>query len=99
GELVVERRRAQWPRCLELLARPAHRVVQAERFAGASCERLAVRGERREAADVDVPQVTRRFAFDDPFGDQPAGAARVRDAGRVEAGGDKAVAQLGSLAE
>ena len=96
-EPVVERRAAQRPHGLELLARPAHRVVQAERLDGAVGEVPAVRVERREAADVDVPQVDRRLAADDPLGDELAGAARVGDARGVEAGADEIAARARAL--
>src|SRR6185369_400395 len=99
GEQVVERARLQRPRRLELVARPAHRVVQAERLAGALGERLLVRRVRTEATDVDIGEVAGRLAADDPFGDQPARASGVGDARRVESGADEEVAQLGRLAE
>src|SRR6185295_4167312 len=51
GEQVVERARLQRPRGLELVTRPAHRVVQAERLAGALGEGALVGPVRAEAAD------------------------------------------------
>ncbi len=73
--------------------------MQAQRLAGALGQGLAVAGERREAADVHVPQVVGRLAADHPFGDQPPGPAAVGDAGAVEAGADEVAAQLGRLAQ
>ena len=96
---VVERRPAQRPHGHEFLARPAHRVVEAERLHRAVGEVAAVRVERREAPDVDVPEVERRLAAGDPLRDQAARAARVRDAGRVEARADEVAADLGRLAQ
>ncbi len=90
---------AQRPPGDQFLTRPAHRVVQAQRFAGAFGQRLAVGGEGREAADVHVPQVAGRFAADHPLGDQPPRPAAVGDARRVEAGADEVAAQFGRLAE
>ena len=99
GEPVVEGRAAQRAHRRELLARPAHRVVQAQRLDGAVGEVAAVRVERGEAADVDVPQVERRLAVDDPLRDELARAARVRDARRVEAGADEVAGERRRLAE
>ncbi len=96
---VVERRAAQRPHGDEFLARPAHRVVEAERFHRAVGQVAAVRVEGREAPDVDVPDVERRLAAGDPLGDQASGAARVRDAGGVESGADEVAADLGRLAQ
>ena len=59
----------------------------------------AIRVERREAADVDVPQVERRLAVDDPFGDELAGAAGIGDARRVEAGAHEVAGELRRFAE
>jgi hypothetical protein len=70
--------------------------VQAERLAGALGERLAVRHEGAEAADVDIPQVRRRFAADDPLGDQLARAARVRDAAELKPAATKQLRSSGA---
>src|SRR6476659_3185971 len=59
----------------------------------------AIGMKRREAPDVDVPQVDRRIAADDPFGHQPAGTAGVGDAGGVEASADEVTPELGRLAQ
>jgi hypothetical protein len=55
--------------------------------------------ERCEAADVDVPQVDRRLAADDPLRDELSRAAGVRYAGRVESGADEIASELGRFAE
>ena len=55
--------------------------------------------EAREAADVDRPQIERRLAGHDPFGQRHAGAARAGDAHRVEAGADEEAFQLRRLAQ
>ncbi len=99
GETIVERRAAQRPDGLELLARPAHRVVQAERLDGAVGEMAAIGVERREPAHVDVPQVERGVALDDPLGDEPARAAGVRDSRRVESCADEESRELRRFAE
>ena len=70
--------------------------MQAQRLAGALGKQPAVRGERAEAADVDVPQVQWRLALVDPLRDQAAGAAGVGDAGRVEARGDSNIQLVAS---
>ena len=73
--------------------------MQAERFDCAVGQVQAVGVERREATHVDVPHVDRRLAADDPFGDQPARAARIGDARRIEAGADEIAGDLRRLAE
>src|SRR4029077_18873141 len=98
-QAIVERRAAKRTHRRELLARPAHRVVQPERLRGAIEQVLAVGVERREAADVDVPQVERSLAANDPFGDELAGAAGVGDARGVEPGAHEEPPQLRRLAE
>src|SRR5438105_5519575 len=55
--------------------------------------------KRRDAPDVDVENVEWRLAVDDPFGDQPAGAAGVCDAGRIETGANEIAVELGRFAE
>src|SRR5262249_7113910 len=55
--------------------------------------------ERHRAPDVDVPEIHRRMAVEDPVGEHLAGAARRLDADRVEAGGDEEVPQLRRLSE
>ena len=52
-----------------------------------------------EAADVDRPEIVRRLALGDPFGEHHAGAAARRDAEGVEAGADIDAAHLGGFAE
>src|SRR5437879_5167098 len=52
-----------------------------------------------EAANVDVPEVERCAAADDPFSDEPACAARVGDARGVESGTHEVAPQLGRFAE
>ena len=60
---------------------------------------FAVGMQRREATDIDVPQVDWGFAADDPFGDELACAAGVGDARRIEASAHEIAAQLRRLAE
>ena len=55
--------------------------------------------ERREAAYVDIEDIERRFAVDDPFSDQPAGAACIRNAGRIETCTNEIAAELRRLAQ
>ena len=73
--------------------------MQPERLGGAIEQMPAIGVKRREAAQVDVPQVDRRIAADDPFGHQPPGAAGVGDAGGVEARADEIAPELGRLAQ
>ena len=73
--------------------------MEAERLDRAVGEMPAIGVERGEAADVDVPQVERRLAVDDPLGDELAGAAGIGDAGRVEAGAHEVSRELRRFAE
>ena len=96
---VVQRAGAQRARGLQLLARPAHGVVQAQRLARALSQALAIGVVRAEAADVHVPQVAGGLAIGDPLRDQLARTAGVGDAGRIETGADEVIAQLRCLAQ
>ena len=73
--------------------------MQPERLGGAIEQMRAVGVKRREAAQVDVPQVDRRIAADDPFGDQAPGAAGVGDTCRIEAGAHEVTVELRRFAE
>ena len=86
-------------RRLRLAERPVHGVEQAERLDRAVLQITAVALERHDAPDVDVPEIHRRMAVDDPVGEHLAGAARRLDADRIEAGGDEQVADFRRLAE
>src|SRR3989304_514521 len=86
-ETVVERRPAYAPRRLDLAERPVHVVEQAERLGRPFAEVAPVALEGHEAADVDLPQIHRGVAIDDPVGDRPAGSTTGLEADRVEAGG------------
>src|SRR5258708_38487431 len=70
-----------------------------QRLDGAVGEMAAVRMEGRKAADVDIEDIERRFAIDDPFSDQPAGATGIRNAGRIEARTNEIAAELRRFAE
>ena len=72
--------------------------MQPQRLDGAVGEMAAVRMEGREASDVDIEDIERRFAIDDPFSDQPAGAAGIGNAGRVETCTNEIAAELRRLA-
>src|SRR5437762_2882605 len=96
---IVKRRAAQRPDGFQLFARPPHCVMQPQRLDGAVGKMAAIRMEGREAADVDIEDIERRFAVDDPFRDQPAGATCVRNAGRIETGANEIAAELGRFAQ
>ena len=73
--------------------------MEPQRFNGTVGEMAPIGMKRREAANVDVEDVERRLAVDDPFRDQPACAARVGDAGGIEAGAHEVAAELRRFAE
>ncbi len=79
--------------------RPGHRVVPAVGFERAGPDPGGGEVVRAEAADVDRPEVVRRRAVDDPFGQRHARAATAGDAEGVEAGADEKARDLGRLAE
>ena len=63
----MQGRAAHPARGLALSKGPVHRVEQAQRFDRAVAQIARIALERHHAADVDVPQVHRRVAIDDPF--------------------------------
>ncbi len=73
--------------------------MQAQSLHRALAQIRAVAVKSGEAADVDIPQVDAGLAADDPFGEQPARAAGVGDAGGVEPGGDEEAAAVRRLTQ
>ena len=98
-EAIVKRRATERPAAFMLALRPRHLVVQAERLGDAVAQPGVVAVEIGEAADVDRPQIERRLAGDDPFGQRHAGPARTRDTHRIEPGADIEAAQSRRLAQ
>ena len=99
GEAVVQRRAPQRPRRLELAKGPVHGVQQPQALDRALAQIGAVAVEAAEPADIDLAEVHRRLAGDDPFGESASGTAGAGDTDRVEAGGEEQAGQLGRLAE
>src|SRR5262249_51473655 len=99
AQAFVERRDAQRPTALVLLMRPGHGVVLAIGLQRARQHPAPVAVELAEAPDVHGPEVHRRLAAGDPFGERPAGAAGTRDAEGIEAGADIEALQLRRLAQ
>src|SRR5258708_292179 len=93
-EPVVEWRAPERTHRFELVARPAHGVVQAECLDRALAEMCAVAMEAREASDIDIPHIDAGLAASHPFREQPPGTARVGDAGGVEPSGDEHASAL-----
>ena len=98
-QAFVERRAAQRPAGLIFLRRPGDGVVPRIGLQRARAHPVRVVVVRAEAADVHRPEIERRLAVGDPFGERHAGAARRGDAEGVEAGADEEIAHLRRLAE
>src|SRR5437764_142989 len=96
---IVQRRSAQWPNAHELLARPAHRVVQPQRLRGAIEQVFSIGLEWSEPANVDVPEIERRCTLNDPFRDQSSSTSGVCDARRIESGADVIAFHFGCFTE
>src|SRR5579872_6477902 len=75
-QALVERGAAHAARALRLAERPVHGVEETQGLDGTVAQIAAVPLEGRTAADVDVPEVERRVAVDDPVRQHLAGAAR-----------------------
>ena len=99
GETVVQDRAASAPCGFRLPMRPVHGVQQAERLGGAFAQIGPVGLERREAADVHVPQIHAGRAVQHPVGDHAAGAAGRLDTDGIEAGRDEQAGQFRRFAE
>ena len=95
----AERRGARRPRRGVLAKRPVHRVQQPETFGHPVAQVTGVALERLHAPDIDIRQIHRRMAADDPFRQHLARAAGRLDADRVEAAGDEEARELGRRAE
>src|SRR5262249_52463325 len=87
-QAVVQGGAAHAARRRVLTVGPVHGVVQAQRLHGAVAQEARIGLEGLRAANVDVVEVERRFAFRDPLRHYLADARRRRDADGVEAGGD-----------
>ena len=98
-EPVVKRRTAERPPGAILLERPGHGVMLGVGLERAGAHPVRVEMVPAEAADVDRPQIERRLALGNPFGERHAGAAARRDAEGVEAGPDIDAAHLRRFAE
>lgn len=84
---------------LIFLMREPHGVVLAISFKRAFLHPFAVFVECGETANVDHPEIERRFAAHSPFGQHPARAAASRNAECIEACTNKHVGAFGRLAE
>jgi hypothetical protein len=71
-----------------------HRVQQAERLHRAILQVLDVVLERHHPAHIDVPQVHRRMAVDDPVGKHFASTTSRLNPDRVEPAGHKEPAHV-----
>ena len=96
---VVERRTAERPAGAIFLERPGHGVVLGVGLERAGAHPVRIEMVPAEAADVDRPEIVRRLALGDPFGEHHACAAPGCDAEGVEAGADIDAAHLRRLAE
>ena len=96
---LVNRRYPLGPAARVLLVRPGRGVVLGVELEGAGAHPVDAPVRLAEAADVDRPQVHRRFAAHDPLGERLAGPAAGGDAVGVEAGADVEVCNLGRLAK
>ena len=93
----MERGAAERSGRLELTVGPRYGVVQTQDLADPVAQPPVVAVEGSEPADVDGGQIGVGLAVDDPLGECPTGAARGRDADRVEPGRDEEPTQLGGL--
>ena len=98
-EPIVERRTAQRPPGTIFLGRPRHRVVFGVGFERARTDPVGIAMAASEPPDVSRPEIERRRAFHDPFGERHSRAAPGCDAEGVETRADKDVAHLGRLAK
>ena len=96
---VVERRAAQRPSGAIFLRRPSHAVMFRVGLERARADPVGIEMATSEPPDVRRPEVERRRAFYDPFGERHSRAAPGCDAEGVEARADEDVAHLRRLAE
>ena len=94
GQAIVERAAPHAARGLGLAEGPVHGVEHAHHLHRAIAEIPGVDLERRDPANVDVPQVHGRLAAGDPLRQHLAGSRRRGDADGVEAGGHVEVPAL-----
>ena len=93
-------RRAPHPaRGFHLPVREVVGIQQPQGFRHTFLQILAVFLERLGAADIDLPQVKRRFALHDPMRQRHPRPARPCDSDRVIARRDPVAAQFGGLAQ
>src|SRR5690606_6641455 len=91
---LVERRGADGAAALVLFMRPGHGIVFAVGLERAREDPAAVAVQRAEATDVHRPQIHRRLAPVDPFGERAARPAGAGDAEGVEPGADEEPAEF-----
>src|SRR5439155_11020178 len=84
AERVVQWSLAQAASSFHFAVGPGHLVMQAKHLGDALAEERSIVRPRREAADIDGPQVQGGLAFEHPFGEIFSGAARAGDAHGVE---------------
>ncbi len=96
---VVERRLAAGTAAGMLLEGPGHGVVLAIGLQRADTHPVGVEMRAAEAPDIDRPEIVRRLALGDPFGERHARPAGRSNAEGVEAGADEEIPQLRRLAE
>ena len=99
GEPIVERAPPHPARGGRLQVRPVRSVGRADHLARALPEIARVALERSDPADVDVPEIHRRLAPDDPLGHRLPRPRPRRDADGIEPGGHEELAALRRLAK
>ena len=98
-QALIERRAAERPSRIVLLGRPGDGVMLAVQLKRARPHPAVIAVGQAKASDVDRPQVHRRLAPGDPFGERPSGAAGRGDPESVEAAAHVHPAYLRRLAE
>src|SRR5262249_2726295 len=88
-DTLVQRRGPRAACRLGLSMGPVHRIQETKALDGAVMQVSAIALEWRGPADVDVPQIERCDAIDDPVRDPAPRPTGGLDAGRVEAGCDE----------
>src|SRR5207247_2757611 len=99
AEPILERQATDAASGRGLERRPMHRVETPEGLRRLLVQPSAVVGPPPGPRDVDLGEIHRRVALDDPFGERLAGTRAEDDALRVEPGRDPETRRLRELAE
>ena len=99
AELTFERQTSDASSRRGLERRPVHRVEAPEGLRRLLVEPSAIVGPPPRPRDVDLGEIHRGVAFDDPLGERLPCARAVDDSLRVEPGRDPEARGLGELAE